>query len=125
MKDNENAASVKLVQPGKMTPQGSPSKQKGSRFEVRRKLYWRQRTANDVAFALALVGFILMVIDAELIIQDVYQKGETQSLVIKSFITVTTVLLICFVLLYHKFHMQLFMFQHSIQVSILWLFVLP
>ncbi len=116
MKDSENAASVKLVQPGKTTPDGSPSKQKRSRFEVRRILYWRQCTANDVAFTLALVGFILMVIDTELIIQNVYQKGETPSLVIKSFITLTTVLLICCVILYHKFNIQLFMFLHSIQV---------
>ncbi len=107
-----------LVTPGTpvMIPDGGTSSGKQTRFTKRSQLFWRRRVANDVAFAFAVIGFVLMVFEAEMTIHDVYKKDEKPSLIIKSFISLSTVMLVCFVLLYHKLNIQLYMFLHSIQV---------
>ncbi len=91
-------------------------KKKETRFTVRKRLFWRRRTANDFACIFALLGFILMVVDREMTLHNTYERDDTESLIVKLFISVTTVITIGFVLLYHMLNIQLYMFLHSIKV---------
>ncbi len=108
-----------LVTPGSpvITPDGSKASGKQTRFTQRSRLFWRRLVSNDLAFVFAMIGFVLMVFEAEMTIHDVYKKDEKPSIIIKSFISLSTVILVCFVLLYHKLNIQLFMFLHNIEVG--------
>ena len=76
---------------------------------------WR-RLANDAAFTLAAVGFLLMLVEKELHLYDVVERSDTASILIKSCITVTTLVLVVCVLLYHNLDINLYIFDRSIKV---------
>ncbi len=88
-----------------------------SRLAKRRKLSNKKRIVNDVAFSFALLGFLLMIIETELFIAHVHDKTDVSSIVLKSIISVTTVILIVLVLWYHKIHLTIYKTANGIEVS--------
>ncbi len=109
-------------------PTGSQSKKKSldkkaplSSLERRRQLYHRRCVANDVAFVLALIGVILMLVETELVFHEVYDRTELPSIIIKSCISASTALLVCTVVIYHIINIRLLMFIHSTQVITLFI----
>ncbi len=99
-------------------PADIPAKKKGklTSLDRRRQLYHRRCVANDVAFTLALIGGVLMVVETELTFYGVYDRDELPSFIMKSAISASTALLLCTLLVYHVINIQLQMFIHSIKV---------
>ena len=85
----------------------------------KRKNLWKSlRKTNDIAFGLALFGFILMLFDAEMTFDDYYDEGGIASNCIKSFITISTVFLVYFIVRFHMIDIQLDMLNHNIQKEV-------
>ena len=87
-----------------------------SRLATRKHMFNKRRTINDVAFGLAAIGFVLMVVETELFMEKVFDRTDTPSIVMKACITVTTVLLLLTVLFYHRVDWQLYMYTNSVEV---------
>ena len=107
--------------PSKEPPRGSNESLGGdtgsTRLATRKHMFNKRRLINDVAFALAVIGFILMIVETELFMQKVFDRQDTASIVIKSCITVTTVMLLFTVLCYNYVDWQLYMYTNSIEVN--------
>ena len=87
----------------------------GYRLAKRKELYQRRKVICDFALAFALIGIMLMIVETELILNDVYKKTDTSSLLIKSCITISTVTLLGFVVWYHMLDVKLFMCDNSVE----------
>lgn len=71
----------------------------GQKIEYRRELLHRRRRIVDTEFTLAMIGIVLMVVETELFISYGMEKVSTASIVLKTIISITTVILlfcICF-----------------------------
>jgi len=67
----------------------------------RKKLFRKRRNISDVAFVTALVGIILMIIHTELITGHIYTNASAAAIVVKVFITLSTVDLLGMLIWYH------------------------
>ena len=69
----------------------------------RKELFRRRRNVSDVAFVTGLIGIILMIIHTELIVNKVndYTNESVAAIVLKVFITLSTVDLVCMVIWFH------------------------
>ena len=87
----------------------------GKKKKKRKELYQRRKVICDFALGFAMIGIILMIVETELCIADVYHKSDTSSLLIKSCITISTVTLLGFVIWYHMLDVKLFMCDNSVE----------
>ena len=118
----EETSQSGLIQPDGISServQTVDSNSSQSRLVRRRILNNRKRIVNDVACFFAVFGFILMIIETELFIAHVHDKTDVSSIVLKSIISVTTVILIALVLWYHKIHLTVYKYANGIEVSLL------
>ncbi len=86
----------------------------GYRLAKRKELFQRRKIICDFALGFAVLGIILMVVETELFMHDVYTKADTQSLIMKSCITISTMTLLGFILWYHVLDIKLFMCDNSL-----------
>jgi len=82
----------------------------GEMLALRKELFRKRRTINDIAFITALVGIILMIIHTELrdhykddddMVASIYDNTKPAAIVLKVFITISTVILIGMVVWFH------------------------
>ena len=86
----------------------------GYRLAKRKELFQRRKVICDFALGFALIGIVLMIIETELCMHDVYAKGSTVSLLMKLCITISTVTLLGFVVWYHILDVKLYMCDNSL-----------
>ena len=86
----------------------------GYRLAKRKELFQRRKVICDFSLGFAIVGIILMIIETELCIANVYNKDDTPSLLIKTCITISTMTLLGFVIWYHILDIKLFMCDNSL-----------
>ncbi|XP_067950936.1 small conductance calcium-activated potassium channel protein-like [Watersipora subatra] len=99
------------------------SKFKQTRFEnvgemlaQRKELFRKRRNVSDVAFVTGLVGIILMIIHTELIVADNdYTNTSAAAIVLKVFITLSTIDLIGMVIWFHLIDLKLYMIDNGMQ----------
>lgn len=88
----------------------------GYRLAKRKELFKRRKIVCDFALGFAVVGILLMILETELFINEVYRsKSSTASLLLKLCITISTVTLLGFVLWYHILDVKLFMCDNSVE----------
>ncbi|XP_049643715.1 small conductance calcium-activated potassium channel protein 1 [Suncus etruscus] len=91
-------------------PWGSPSP--GHRLGHRRQLFEKRKRLSDYALIFGMFGIVAMVAEAELS-WGVYAKGSLCSLALKSLISLSTLILLGLVVLYHAREIQLFMVDNG------------
>ncbi|XP_047460900.1 small conductance calcium-activated potassium channel protein 1-like isoform X2 [Mugil cephalus] len=79
----------------------------GWRLVHRRALFLRRQRLNDCALAVGLFGVVLMVMETELS-WSIYSKSSIYSIVLKSVISFSTVLLLGLIVAYHCCEVQLY-----------------
>ncbi|XP_050395815.1 small conductance calcium-activated potassium channel protein 2 isoform X1 [Patella vulgata] len=86
----------------------------GSRLEQRKKLILRRRWLVDVEFVMAVIGISLMMIENELFYLDPSEKMSTISLVLKTFTSITTGVLLIAICLYYQTGMEIRMLDGGV-----------
>ncbi|XP_068431443.1 small conductance calcium-activated potassium channel protein 1-like [Clinocottus analis] len=79
----------------------------GWRLVHRRALFLRRQRLNDCALAVGIFGMLLMVTETELS-WSVYSKSSIYSLTLKSIISLSTIILLGFIIAYHCCEIQLY-----------------
>lgn len=75
--------------------------QAGKRLSQRKRLYVKKRFLSKVMTLLALLGLLLMMLENEMIINEVYDKSSAASALVKLAITLSTLVLMASVVYYH------------------------
>lgn len=81
----------------------------GYRLAKRKQLFKKRKIICDFALGAAIIGIMLMVAETELYMAEIYEKTDTTSFLIKSFISLSTFALIGFIIWYHVLDIKLFM----------------
>lgn len=84
------------------------------RLGRRKLLFEKRRKASDYALFLAMIGLFLMVLEQELTMAKVYDKNNWCSLLLKSFITLSTLILLAMIIFYHALEVKLFMIDNCL-----------
>ncbi|KAM4539729.1 small conductance calcium-activated potassium channel protein 1-like [Odontesthes bonariensis] len=79
----------------------------GWRLLRRRALFLRRQRLNDCALAVGMFGVVMMVMETELS-WSIYSKSSTYSFTLKSIISVSTLILLGFIVAYHSCEVQLY-----------------
>ncbi|XP_070197731.1 small conductance calcium-activated potassium channel protein 2-like isoform X2 [Littorina saxatilis] len=85
------------------------------RLSRRKQLIERSRCLVDVGFLLAMLGVLVMLLEAELFLQGVISKLHIVSVTFKLIVTVSTVCLLIAVVAYHVTRIQLSMVDDGIE----------
>ncbi|KAM9831452.1 small conductance calcium-activated potassium channel protein 1b [Neosynchiropus ocellatus] len=104
--ESSKAASEKLSGPQKKT------KDIGYRLGQRRALFGKRKRLSDYALVCGMFGVIIMVVETELS-RGIYTKESTYSYVLKGLISLSTVVLLGLILMYHAREIQLFMVDNG------------
>ncbi|CAF1124149.1 unnamed protein product [Adineta ricciae] len=86
----------------------------GYRLARRKELHIERRRINDIMCFLGLLGIFLMIIENEVTFNRFDHKDTTFSLLIKSTITFTTIVLVGLVFYYHRIDLSLYCVDNSI-----------
>ena len=73
----------------------------GARLARRKELFFRRKTIADCALAFAMLGIVLMICDTELCMANVFSKDTIGSILVKATVTLTTIILLGFIVWYH------------------------
>ncbi|XP_041375086.1 small conductance calcium-activated potassium channel protein 2-like isoform X2 [Gigantopelta aegis] len=73
----------------------------GAIFELRKTLIERRRWLVDVEFVMAMAGIVFMMAENELFYNNSFEKGTSVSLILKTFTTLTTAVLLVSICLYY------------------------
>ncbi|CAF0745665.1 unnamed protein product, partial [Adineta ricciae] len=84
------------------------------RLGRRKLLFEKRRKASDYALFFAMIGLLLMVLEQELTMAKVYDKNNWCSLLLKSFITLSTLILVAMIVFYHALEVKLFMIDNCL-----------
>ncbi|CAF1078705.1 unnamed protein product [Adineta steineri] len=84
------------------------------RLGRRKLLFEKRRKASDYALFFAMIGLLLMVLEQELTMAKVYDKNNWCSLLLKSFITLSTLILLSMIVFYHALEVKLFMIDNCL-----------
>ena len=76
--------------------------------------FYSRRMISDVRCCFGLLGIVLMIIENELAFNGVDHKNTTFSLLLKSTITFTTILLVGLVFFYHRIDVNLYCVDNSV-----------
>lgn len=117
--DNENSALCNSPHvPTRSASNSSNRKEKkssvGYRLGKRKLLFEKRRQISDYALIFAMTGIFLMVIETELSMSGLYDKSSIYSIITKSLITCTTIILVSLILLYHALEVQVSLFLNKI-----------
>ncbi|CAL8345164.1 unnamed protein product [Gadus morhua 'NCC'] len=108
------AGSDRLEEPGG-TPAPSPPKKNrdiGHRLGQRRALFGMRKRLSDFALVSGMFGIVVMVIETELS-RGFYTKDSVYSFVLKGMISVSTVVLLGLIVMYHAREVELFMVDNG------------
>ncbi|XP_048780527.1 small conductance calcium-activated potassium channel protein 2-like [Ostrea edulis] len=86
----------------------------GERLTVREKLLKRRQRIVDVQLAMALLGFILMLVENEMYFLGYITKSSTMSVVLKSLVSLSTVVLLAAIIVYHMTEIKLRMTENHL-----------
>ncbi|CAF4863804.1 unnamed protein product, partial [Rotaria sp. Silwood1] len=84
------------------------------RLGRRKLLFEKRRQASDYALFFAMIGLLLMVLEQELTMAKVYDKNNWCSWLLKSFITLSTLILLAMIIFYHALEVKLFMIDNCL-----------
>ena len=110
--DNENSALCNPLPRGSTCSESNSSNRKekkssvGYRLGKRKLLFEKRRQISDYALIFAMTGIFLMVIETELSMSGLYNKSSIYSIITKSLITCTTIILVSLIFLYHALEVQ-------------------
>ena len=85
------------------------------RLSRRKKLINRRRMIVNIEFAIAMLGILLMLVETELFISNTIKKSDPVSIIIKSCISISTIILMVFIVAYHVTGIQLHMTDNSLE----------
>lgn len=86
----------------------------GERLTTRGKLLKERRKIVDVQVFMALIGFVFMLVENELFYAGFITKLSTMSIVLKSFVSLSTVILLIAVVLYYVTEIKMRMTDNQI-----------
>lgn len=86
----------------------------GERLTTRGKLLKERRKIVDVQVFMALIGFVIMLVENELFYAGFITKLSTMSIVLKSFVSLSTVILLIAVVLYYVTEIKMRMTDNQI-----------
>lgn len=86
----------------------------GKRLAIRRELFEKRRRLGDVSLLLAACGIVLMMIELELCLSSVIDKTSSTSFFVKLCITITTIVLLVVLGLYHRVDIKLFTIDNCV-----------
>lgn len=95
----------------------------GYRLGKRKTLYERRRKISDYCLVFGMGGIVLMIVETELTMANVYRKDHVSSFVLKSLISLSTFILVCLILAYHALEIQLFAVDNCVEdwrIAISW-----
>ncbi|XP_033749598.1 small conductance calcium-activated potassium channel protein 1-like [Pecten maximus] len=95
----------------------------GYRLGKRKTLYERRRKISDYCLVFGMGGIVLMIVETELTMANVYLKDHVCSFVLKSLISLSTLILVCLILAYHALEIQLFAIDNCVEdwrIAISW-----
>ncbi|CAF4300850.1 unnamed protein product [Rotaria sp. Silwood2] len=84
------------------------------RLGRRKLLFEKRRKASDYALFFAMIGLLFMVLEQELTMAKVYDKDNWCSLLLKSCITISTLILVGMIIFYHALEVKLFMIDNCL-----------
>ncbi|CAF1601068.1 unnamed protein product [Rotaria sp. Silwood1] len=84
------------------------------RLGRRKLLFEKRRKASDYALFFAMIGLLLMVLEQELTMAKIYDKDNWCSLILKSCITFSTLILVGMIIFYHALEVKLFMIDNCL-----------
>ncbi|KZC13046.1 Small conductance calcium-activated potassium channel protein [Dufourea novaeangliae] len=84
----------------------------GYRLGRRKALFEKRKRISDYALVMGMFGIIVMVIENELSSAGVYTKASFYSTALKTLISVSTVILLGLIFVYHALDVQLFMIDN-------------
>uniref|UniRef100_A0A1I8IIG4 CaMBD domain-containing protein n=2 Tax=Macrostomum lignano TaxID=282301 RepID=A0A1I8IIG4_9PLAT len=87
----------------------------GYRLGRRRQLYEKRKRLSDYALAFGMFGIVIMIIETELTMAKQYTKADIYSKVLRSLISISTVILVGLILGYHMLEIQLFSIDNCIE----------
>ncbi|XP_052768591.1 small conductance calcium-activated potassium channel protein-like isoform X2 [Mya arenaria] len=87
----------------------------GYRLGRRKQLYEKRKKVSDYCLVFGMFGIILMVLETELTMADIYTKKSPYSLLIKTLISISTVILLGLILAYHGLEVQLFAVDNCVE----------
>ncbi len=91
----------------------------GTRLERRKFLWRRLREVNNYACIIAFVGFLLMIVEVEMIVNDVYTRKDLASFYLKSVISASTLLLVVFIFHYHRIQIEINLLHDEIDRQVI------
>ncbi|KAK3098159.1 hypothetical protein FSP39_016769 [Pinctada imbricata] len=95
----------------------------GYRLGKRKTLYERRKKISDYCLVFGMLGIILMILETELTMADVYTKDDVYSIVLKSLISLSTLVLLALIMAYHIVEIQLFAIDNCVEdwrIAISW-----
>ncbi|CAM4783102.1 unnamed protein product [Rotaria magnacalcarata] len=84
------------------------------RLGRRKLLFEKRRKVSDYALFFAMIGLLFMVLEQELTMAKIYGKDAWCSLFFKSFITLSTLILVVMIIYYHALEVKLFMIDNCL-----------
>ncbi|KAL5110995.1 Small conductance calcium-activated potassium channel protein [Taenia crassiceps] len=87
----------------------------GYRLGRRRRMFQQRSLVSDYSLAFAVLGILLMIVENELTLGEVVTKDSIWSLMLKSLITCSTLVLIGLIVLYHIIVVRILSFDDSIE----------
>lgn len=87
----------------------------GYRLAKRKEYMIRRRRVSDASFLLGMVGIVLMILETEFNIAHYYDKSSASSFILKLIITISTLLLLGFIVFYHYVDIKLYMVNNGIE----------
>ncbi|CAC5394631.1 KCNN3 [Mytilus coruscus] len=127
----EDSGIAPLVVGGEGTKYGMDDKQNkekqkpnvGYRLGKRKTLYEKRRKISDYCLVFGISGIVLMIVETELTMAKVYDKESHYSIVLKSIICISTIILLGLILAYHALEIQLFAVDNCVEdwrIAISW-----
>ncbi|PAA74059.1 hypothetical protein BOX15_Mlig020030g2 [Macrostomum lignano] len=92
-----------------------PSKNVGYRLGRRRQLYEKRKRLSDYALAFGMFGIFVMILETELTMAKLYEKVDVYSTILRSLISISTLVLVALILGYHALEIQLFSIDNCIE----------
>ncbi|ESO98187.1 hypothetical protein LOTGIDRAFT_94219, partial [Lottia gigantea] len=99
----------------------------GTRLDQRKKLILRRRWLVDLEFVMGMTGIALMILENELFYLNQFEKSSTLSLILKTFTSITTGVLLIAICIYYHTGMEIRMLDGGVDdplaVTPFWSFV--
>lgn len=108
-----NVSTQNLIMPERMRESVFDPRNLGYRLRIRKELIVRRTRVSDIAFVLAILGIIIVIIDTECQIAGVYNASKTVSINLRVITSVTTAGLLAAILMYHFIGIKLKLVSHG------------